>query len=69
MVRRGRGGLHPPRDSHTRVDILATSRQVRVVVAGLVAFHNEEVDLVIDDQLQERPITKFSRGSRTTRSE
>jgi uncharacterized protein (DUF427 family) len=52
-----------------RVDILATSRQVRVVVAGLVAFHNEEVDLVIDDQLQERPITKFSRGSRTTRSE
>jgi hypothetical protein len=42
---------------------------VRVVVAGLVALHNEEVDLVIDDQLQERPITKFSRGSRTTRSE
>jgi hypothetical protein len=69
MVRGGRGGLHPRRDSHTRVDILATSRQVRVEVAGLVAFHDEEIDLVIDDQLQEWPVTKFSRRSRTTRSE
>jgi hypothetical protein len=69
MVRGGRGGLHLPRDSYTRVDILATSRQVRVEVAGMVGFHNEEVDLVIDDQLQERPVTKFSRRSRTTRSE
>jgi uncharacterized protein (DUF427 family) len=31
-------------------------------IAGLVAFYNEEVDLFIDDQLQERPVTKFSRG-------
>jgi hypothetical protein len=42
---------------------------VRVEVAGLVAFHDEAVDLVIDDQLQERPVTKVSRRSRTTRSE
>ena len=31
-------------------------------IAGLVAFYNEEVDLFIDDQLQERPVTKFSRS-------
>jgi hypothetical protein len=33
-------------------------------IAGLVAFYNEEVDLFIDDQLQERPVTKFSRSRR-----
>jgi uncharacterized protein (DUF427 family) len=31
-------------------------------IAGLVAFNNEEVDLCIDGQLQERPVTKFSRA-------
>jgi len=30
-------------------------------IAGLVAFYNERVDLFIDDQLQERPVTKFSK--------
>ena len=35
-------------------------------IAGLVAFYNEEVDLFIDDQLQERPVTKFSRKSKQT---
>jgi uncharacterized protein (DUF427 family) len=30
-------------------------------VAGLVAFYNERVDLFIDDQLQQRPVTKFSK--------
>jgi uncharacterized protein (DUF427 family) len=30
-------------------------------IAGLVAFYNEEVDLFLDGQLQERPVTKFSR--------
>jgi uncharacterized protein (DUF427 family) len=29
-------------------------------IAGLVAFYNEEVDLFVDGQLQERPVTKFS---------
>ncbi len=33
-------------------------------IAGLVAFYNEEVDLIIDGQLQERPVTKFSRRPR-----
>ncbi len=33
-------------------------------IAGLVAFYNEEVDLFIDDQLQERPVTKFSRKTK-----
>lgn len=33
-------------------------------IAGLVAFYNEEVDLFIDNQLQERPVTKFSRRPR-----
>jgi uncharacterized protein (DUF427 family) len=28
-------------------------------IAGLVAFYNERVDLFIDDQLQQRPVTKF----------
>jgi hypothetical protein len=28
--------------------------------AGLVAFYNERVDLFIDGQLQQRPVTKFS---------
>jgi len=32
-------------------------------IAGLVAFYNEEVDLFVDGQLQERPLTKFSRSS------
>jgi uncharacterized protein (DUF427 family) len=32
-------------------------------IAGLVAFYNEEVDLFLDDQLQERPVSKFSRRS------
>jgi uncharacterized protein (DUF427 family)/catechol 2,3-dioxygenase-like lactoylglutathione lyase family enzyme len=32
-------------------------------IVGLVAFHNEEVDLFVDDRLQERPRTKFSRPS------
>jgi uncharacterized protein (DUF427 family) len=35
-------------------------------VAGLVAFYNEEVDLFIDDQLQQRPVTKFSRKRKQT---
>lgn len=30
-------------------------------IAGLVAFYNERVDLFIDDELQERPVTKFSK--------
>jgi uncharacterized protein (DUF427 family) len=30
-------------------------------IAGLVAFYNERVDLFIDDQLQQRPVTKFSK--------
>jgi uncharacterized protein (DUF427 family) len=30
-------------------------------VAGLVAFYNERVHLFIDDQLQQRPVTKFSK--------
>ena len=80
-----------PRDPYTRVDILASSRQVRVEVegvvlasstnprvlfetglpprwkiAGLVAFYNEEVDLFVDNQPQQRPVTKFSRKERTT---
>ena len=35
-------------------------------IAGLVAFYNEEVDLFVDDRLQERPVTKFSRRPRKT---
>ena len=35
-------------------------------IAGLVAFHNEEVDLFVDNQPQQRPVTKFSRKERTT---
>jgi uncharacterized protein (DUF427 family) len=38
-------------------------------IAGLVAFYNEEVDLFIDDQLQQRPITKFSRKAKQTPAE
>jgi uncharacterized protein (DUF427 family) len=30
-------------------------------IAGLVAFYNERVDLFVDGQLQQRPITKFSK--------
>jgi len=30
-------------------------------IAGLVAFLSERVDLFIEDQLQERPVTKFSK--------
>ena len=30
-------------------------------IAGLVAFYNERVDLFIDNQLQRRPVTKFSK--------
>ncbi len=30
-------------------------------IVGLVAFYNERVDLVIDGERQERPVTKFSR--------
>jgi uncharacterized protein (DUF427 family) len=30
-------------------------------IAGLVAFYNEHVDLFIDGQLQQRPVTKFSK--------
>ncbi|GAA1657833.1 DUF427 domain-containing protein [Nonomuraea maheshkhaliensis] len=29
-------------------------------VAGLVAFYNEKLDIYVDDELQERPKTKFS---------
>jgi len=29
-------------------------------VAGLIAFHNEKVDISVDGVLQERPVTKFS---------
>jgi uncharacterized protein (DUF427 family) len=31
-------------------------------IAGLVAFYNENVDLYVDGELQERPRTKFSDG-------
>jgi uncharacterized protein (DUF427 family) len=37
-------------------------------IAGLVAFYNEEVDLFLDDQLQERPVSKFSRRSSKLRA-
>jgi hypothetical protein len=37
-----------------------------VKIAGLVAFYNEEVDLFVDNQPQQRPVTKFSRKERTT---
>lgn len=30
-------------------------------IAGLIAFYNERVDVFIDDELQERPVTKFSK--------
>jgi len=30
-------------------------------IAGLVAFYNERIDLYIDDELQQRPVTKFSK--------
>jgi uncharacterized protein (DUF427 family) len=30
-------------------------------IAGLVAFYTERIDLFIDDQLQQRPVTKFSK--------
>ena len=30
-------------------------------IAGLVAFYNEQVDLSVDGQLQQRPVTKFSK--------
>jgi uncharacterized protein (DUF427 family) len=30
-------------------------------IAGLVAFYNERLDLFIDDQLQQRPVIKFSK--------
>ena len=29
-------------------------------IAGLVSFYNEKVDIFVDEQLQERPVTKFS---------
>ena len=29
-------------------------------IAGLVSFYNEKVDIYIDEELQERPVTKFS---------
>lgn len=29
-------------------------------IAGLVSFYNEKVDIYIDEDLQERPVTKFS---------
>jgi uncharacterized protein (DUF427 family) len=48
-----------PRDPYTRVDILASSRRVRVEVEGVVLA--ESTNLFIDDQLQERPVTKFSK--------
>jgi uncharacterized protein (DUF427 family) len=35
-------------------------------IAGLVAFYNEKVDLFIDGQLQERPVTRFGRRSSRT---
>jgi len=38
-------------------------------IAGLVAFYNEEVDLFIDGQLQQRPVTKFSRKLKQTPAE
>ena len=38
-------------------------------IAGLVAFYNEEVDLFLDGQLQERPVTKFSRKLKQTPAE
>jgi uncharacterized protein (DUF427 family) len=31
-----------------------------VAIAGLIAFYGEKVDTFLDDQLLERPKTKFS---------
>src|SRR5207244_3161016 len=42
------------RDPHTRIDILASSRHVRVEVAG------EKVALFVDGAREERPHTPFS---------
>ena len=30
-------------------------------IAGLVAFYDERVDVFIDDERQERPVTKFAK--------
>src|SRR5204862_202349 len=37
-----------------------TPRQENVKIAGLVAFFNEKVDLIVDGERQERPKTHFS---------
>ena len=33
-------------------------------IAGLVAFYNEKVDIYLDGELLERPVTHFSRSAR-----
>ena len=31
-------------------------------IAGLIAFYNEKVDIYLDGELRQRPVTKFSHG-------
>jgi chromate transporter len=68
--RRARLAVHPPgpgrrgrRPDHPRAGV---HHRDLPKIAGLVAFYDEEVDLFIDGQLQQRPVTKFSRKTKQT---
>jgi hypothetical protein len=48
-----------PGTPYTRVDALGSARQL-LPIAGLVAFYNEKVDIVLDGQRLARPAARFS---------
>ena len=48
-----------PGTPYTRVSALGSARQL-LPIAGLVAFYNEKVDIVLDGQRLARPAAHFS---------
>jgi len=50
----GRARLHPPRDPYTRVDVLASSRHVRVAVDGVTVADSGQPRILFETGLPPR---------------
>jgi uncharacterized protein (DUF427 family) len=52
---RARDGVHDDLAWSYRAPFAASQK-----IAGLIAFYNEKVDIYVDGERQDRPVTKFS---------
>ena len=58
------GWFSLPANGLSTVFVVSFASATLLPIAGHVAFYNENVDLMIDGVLQERPVTPFSNPGR-----